>query len=175
MRPRPRVGRALVVLCILLTIAGCTAQDGTGQLDGEGGRLLAEAVVSAATGGTVTVAMPDVLAGTAITIFPGALGADLTLRLRTGPVPAVSGVVGEALVIEPVDTSLALPATLILVYSDTDVPAGSDAGALALLHVTPAGLQTLVPNVVVDTVGHTVQGDTRALGVFVLVSSPRPR
>jgi hypothetical protein len=98
----------------------------------------------------------------------------LTLRLRTGPVPAVSGVVGEALVIEPVDTSLALPATLILVYSDTDVPAGSDAGVLALLHVTPEGGQTLVPNVVVDTVAHTVQGDTSALGVFVLVSSPRP-
>ena len=48
--------------------------------------------------------------------------------------------------------------------------AGSDAGALALLHVTPEGGQTLVPNVVVDTVAHTVQGDTSALGVFVLVT-----
>ena len=169
-----RLKTVLVVLCVLLTVAGCTAQDGGGQLDGEGGRLLAEAVVSAATGGTVTVAMPDVLAGTAIAMPPGALVADLTIRLRTGPVPAVSGVVGEALIIEPVDTSLALPATLTLVYSDTDVPAGSDAGALALLHVTTSGIQTLLHNLVVDTVAHTVQGDTRALGVFVLVSSPSP-
>jgi len=132
-------------------------------------------VVSAATGGTVIVAMPDVLAGTAIAIPPGALVADLTIRLRTGPEPAVSGVVGETLVIEPVDTSLAIPATLILVYSDTDVPAGRDAGALALIHVTTSGLQTLLHNGVVDTVAHTVQGDTSALGTFVLVSSPPPR
>jgi hypothetical protein len=81
MRPSTRVGCVRVALCVLLAIAGCTAQDGAGQLDG-GGRLLAEAVVSAATGGTVTMAMPDVLAGTTI-----AIAASPSCRSVTVPTP----------------------------------------------------------------------------------------
>src|SRR5262245_60284005 len=174
MTRRTHSRRVLVVFWVLLTVAGCTGQDGGGQLGGEGGRLLAEAVISAAVGGTVTVATPDVLGGTAIAIPPGALVTDLTLRLRTGPMPDVAGVVGEALVIEPVDTSLAIPATVTLVYSEADVPAGSDVESLSILHIGTSGSQTLLSNVVVDTVTQAVQGDTSTLGVFVLIITPTP-
>ena len=168
MRRRMRLKTVWVMLGVLLTLTGCRGQDGGGQLDG-GGRLLAEVVVSAATGGTMTVAMPDVLAGTMIALPPGALATDLTIRLRTGPVPDVAGVVGEALVIEPVDTSLALPATVTLVYHEADLPAGIDVERLSILHIGASGSQTLLDNVVVDTVTQTVQGDTRTLGTFVLI------
>ena len=171
----------VVVLVALLT-AGCDGESnglGEGSADGvlhssevltlnATEEPLASAFIQAATGGTVTVEPPHPLAGTAITIPPGALAQSTLISISSAPLPIIPGAIGPAVEIMPDGTVLATPATVTIAYDDNDLPVGTAEATLSITRVEPNGSVTPLVNVTVDPIGNTVSGSTLSLAVFVV-------
>ena len=157
-----------VIFCLLIVVLAFGCGEDTPSPP-QPTNALASARIRAVDGGTVTVPSPHPLAGTSIAIPPGALDADTTISIFAAPVPALPGVMGLAIDLQPDGTAFRVPVTVTLVYNEADLPAGTREERLSMAKVSANG--TLVPltNVRVDTAANMVRGDTTSLSVYVLV------
>src|SRR5262245_53015423 len=97
-----QVPPAILCLLIVLLAFGC---GGDNPSPSQHTNALASARIRAADGGTVTVPAPHPLAGTSIAIPPGALDADTIISIFAAPLPALLGVTGLAIDLQPDGTA----------------------------------------------------------------------
>ena len=110
------------LLGLLLVLSGC----GGGGEGGAGGDAtsLAAKHLAASEGGTVAIEPPHQLAGTAITVPPGALAIDTLISVDSATLATQPGLVGFVVDIGPDGTRFTPPARVTLGYDPAELPIG---------------------------------------------------
>src|SRR6267143_306902 len=100
-----------VIFCVLIVLLGFGCGENTPS-PSQKTNALASARIRAADGGTVTVPSPHPLAGTSVAIPAGALSSDTLISIFAAPLPALPGVMGLAIDLQPDGTAFRVPVTV---------------------------------------------------------------
>ena len=148
-------------ICLSLTLAAVGCGGGSGGKPPGGGAPTMKLV--GPSGGALSSSDGNL----AVSIPPGALGADVTITTEPATAPA-TGAVGTVYEIGPTGTQFAMPVTLTLHYDAAEL--GSAAESSLRVATYAGGSWQLLPGAVVDKQAKTVSGVTTHLSPYAIVT-----